>query len=105
MRANGRFNFVQCTQRALKDLSQRTDRPFTKHSQSAVLEHSDLDTSNRLIIWQSTIIEFSEVPKHDNGRLIGDTRCWKLNLPFAFMTVLYITFPEYIKHDNLDLAR
>ena len=57
------------------------------------------------IIWQSTIIEFSEVPKHDNGRLIGDTRCWKLNLPFAFMTVLYITFPEYIKHDNLDLAR
>ena len=41
-----------------------------------------------------------EVLEHDNGTLIGDTRCLKLNLPFAFMSTLYITFPEYLKHDN-----
>ena len=54
MRANGRFNFVQCTQRALTDLSQRADRRFTKHSQSAVLEHKDLDTSNALVGFHQT---------------------------------------------------
>ena len=49
---------------------------------------------------QTAAQTMKEVLEHDNGTLIGDTRCLKLNLPFAFMSTLYITFPEYLKHDN-----